>query len=54
MSDDMDAKYAIFLSKVAPSNKDMWAYLDLLHRRISELENDVRRLDSKIYGDPYD
>ena len=54
MTDSLEEKCSIFLSKISPTNKDLWMLMDLLHRRISELESSVSTIDHKIFGDPYD
>ena len=50
----LEEKCALLLVRVSPTSTDLWVLLDLLHRRISELESDVRTIDHKVFGDPYD
>lgn len=49
----LEEKCAIFLTRISPTNKDLWMLLDLLHRRISELESDVHTIDYRVFGDPH-
>ena len=54
MIDLWEEQCALFLAKISPTKNDLWMLLDLLHRRISELESSVRTIDHKVFGDPYD